>query len=92
MAANKRRTTIKTMGKTDITAPISTKSTFLSNNNSGIASVSPPDMKKFRNVIASILFNAIQPVESRLIHYFQISLFINTSKIPKLLFNTILDQ
>jgi len=58
---------MKTMGKTDITKPISIKSMFLSNNNSGIASVRPPDIKKFRNVIASILFIAIPPREYRLI-------------------------
>jgi hypothetical protein len=52
---------MKTNGKTDITTPISTKSTFLSSNNNGIASVRAPDMKKFRNVIVSILFIAIPP-------------------------------
>ena len=83
---------MKTIGKTDITAPISTKSTFLSNNNSGIESVNPPDMKKFRNVIVSILFNAIQPVKCTLIQNIQISLFINLSSILEVLFNIILSQ
>jgi len=50
---------MKTIGKTEITNPISTKSIFLSNNNNGIASVSPPEIKKFRKVIASILFIVI---------------------------------
>jgi hypothetical protein len=50
---------MKTIGKTDITKPISTKLMFLSNNANGIASVSPPEMKKFRNVIDSILFIVI---------------------------------
>ena len=83
---------MKTIGNTDITAPISTKSTFLSNNNSGIARVSPPDMKKFRNVIVSILFNAIQPVKCTLIQNMQISLFISLSLILELLYSIILSQ
>jgi len=58
---------MKTIGKTEITKPISNKSMFLSNNNNGIASVRPPEMKKFRNVIASILFIAISPREYKII-------------------------
>ena len=46
----------KTKGKTEMISPISTRSMFLSKSNKGITSVKPPEMKKFRNVIATILF------------------------------------
>ena len=56
LAAKKRRTTKKANGNTDIMIPISAKSTFRSKSNNGIISVSPPIIKKFKNVIASSLF------------------------------------
>lgn len=55
IAANKRRETRKTIGRTDNTKPISARSTFRAKSNSGISRVRAPAMKLFIKLIALTL-------------------------------------